>query len=183
MNRWQLSIALSTAGAGLVLGMQNSLGGSIENLGMRVPNAVMPIITAPPHFTSGVGANNTLVQSVPGLTERLGSTPSLVPNPFNPSIQPAVPQRRTLTDPVVAANNLGFFNGSDQALSFQLYVKGIPQRIELRAHQVLTVPIDDADGDLKAVVGTGANDFNIALSRGSIYVLRAESGRWILAAL
>lgn len=170
-----LRTAITTAGLILILSTQIASGQSapsVGNLGLRAPNLQTTI-------------------------ERNAIRPDLAPHVFSPNLPTLAPGHtspsatmgtnvaaslpsRLLADPVVGATSVGFYNDAGQPLGFQFIVGGVAQRIELAPRQVLTV--DAANGDLKAIVGTGNTDFQTVLARGKIYVLRADGAKWVLAA-
>lgn len=179
MDRSRIAMAAATAAARLVVSTQIASAQSgplIGNLGLRIPtekNAIRPDF-APPYVTQ-------MPLQVPGLAGPGPAVQGLAPGV--PGISPGLVPIRSLADPTVAANSIGFYNGAGQTLSFQFVAGGTSQKIELTPRQILTIQVDAAGSDLKAIIGTGSTDFQTTLSRGTIYVLRADGGKWVLGAL
>jgi len=180
MHRIRTAIATTTIATCLSLMPQMASGQS--NLGLRTPNMQMTIERgalrpdlAPEVFSA------PRMGSMPHLTSPM-QAPGQTPGVGTRSDPSATLPSRFLADPVVAANSVGFYNDSGQKLSFQFISGGVTQKIELAARQVLTIQVDAAEAELKAIVGTGGTDFQTSLSRGKIYVLRADGAKWVLAA-
>jgi hypothetical protein len=189
MHRIRNAVVTTTLATCLSLTTQTASGQSVGNLGLRMPNLQTAIEKGAikPDFAPDVFA-----------APKMGSLPGLTPGPSAPGQAPGAggptpgvgslgtrlptPPPRSLADPVVAANSVGFYNDSGQKLSFQFISGGVSQKIELTPRQVLTIQVDAADAELKAIVGTGGTDFQTSLSRGKIYVLRADGAKWVLAA-
>ena len=174
MDQFRTAIATATTAACLVLTTQIASGQSSPpgNLGLRIPierNAVRPDLAPMTPY----------VTQMPLQVPRLGGEiPGATGWPLAANRAPA----RSLADPVVAADSIGFYNDAGQTLSFQFVAGGASQKIELAARQIVTIQADAGGGDFKAIVGTGATDFQTTLSRGRIYVLRADGAKWVLAA-
>jgi hypothetical protein len=181
MDRFRTVTGVATT-ACLALTTQIALGqgaSSVGNLGLRTPGAQTTIerrAIGPDLAPMG----STMLQ-MPTQMPLLGQSPGYV-EPAPAANDVTTMPVRALADPVVAANSVGFYNGAGLTLSFQFVAGGDSQRIELAPRQILTIPVDAGGNDLRAIVGTGNTDFQTTLSLGRIYVLRADGGRWVIAA-
>lgn len=178
-----LSTAVATAGLILISAPQlaSAQSASPGNLGLRAPNpqtaiernAIRPdLAPMTPYVTQ-------MPLQVPGLAPgHVPTATGLAPNGNQGLTVPV----RSLAEPVVAANSVGFYNDAGQPLGFQFVVGGVSQKIELAPRQILTVQADAAGSELKAIIGTGNTDFQTVLARGKLYILRADGAKWVLAA-
>ena len=144
---------------------------NIQNLGIRIPSPIVAPQSAP---RSVEMAPAWSPQSTPGILPGLSAAPSLTPLPAG-----GVP--RLVLDPIVAKDSLGFYNNSDQALGFKLQMGASARIITLQAREILTIKISEPAGEIRGTIGTGTSDSSSILSGGEIYVLRADSGRWVFA--
>lgn len=104
------------------------------------------------------------------------------PGYITPDILRPTPSSRSLSDPKVNGKSVGLFNTSSQSLSFYLTVGTERRQITLEPNEIVTVTIPE-NVELKGVVGTGSSDHTTTLSRGEIYLLRAQSGSWVFSRL
>ncbi|MEZ2146370.1 hypothetical protein AAE026_29350 [Bradyrhizobium sp. DN5] len=154
---------------------------NIENYGMRIPQPATP-------SRELSGRNNTF--NIPGLAPTPGAVAPVVVQvpgvtPGATTMAPIVTsRRRSIEDPTVSKNNIGFYNeSSDQTLKFQLLVGGASRTVTLQPHQVITIDVDPP-AELKGVLNTDGRDpSETPFSLGELYVLRAEGGKWVFAKL
>ena len=83
---------------------------------------------------------------------------------------------------MVNKDNIGFFNASDQALTFQIEVANEKRTLSLAAREVLTLPVPGG-AEVKGTIGSGAVDTSTPLTRGAIYRLKAEANKWVFGKL
>jgi hypothetical protein len=128
-----------------------------------------------------VPGNNAKFIMTPAYGGGLGDINHVASVHWDPTLVPGLGQSmRVLQDPVVGKDNIGFFNASEQVLTFQIEVGNEKRTVTLAAREVLTMPVPNA-AEVKGTIGSGAVDTSTALTRGAIYRLRAEANKWVFA--
>lgn len=161
---------------------------TITNLGLRVPTTGGPTTNRIGVSSDLQGLNATRPQLADPGTGMVIMAPIGAGNmqglgvPLETTSAMPYAATRILANPVVANNNVGFFNSSETTLSFSLETNGASRIIQLAPRQVLTVEVD-LTGDIAGTIGTGATHTAMPFARGAIYVLRANAGQWVFAKL
>jgi hypothetical protein len=92
------------------------------------------------------------------------------------------PDIRSLPDPVVGDNSIGFYNSSDSTLHFTVEVATKETAFDLVPHEVKTIDLPEGS-TAKGTIPTLDTSEELALSTGVIYVLKSQGGRWVFSAL
>lgn len=193
MVRHKIGTSLLLAHAIAVFGAGAAFAQTVSNMGMRAPGSTEPPSTKQvgEMLRNGLGSRSAIIMQVPDLAPEVW--PGRTAGPSSPSTAPTLPDddpssvipapRRVLTNPSVAPNHVGFFNDSSSTLTFKLVVGTEATSITMGPRQILTIAIDDASAKLTGSIQTGSTPNSLDLSRGGIYVLRAQGDHWVLAAL
>jgi hypothetical protein len=91
------------------------------------------------------------------------------------------PDVRSLPNPVVGLNSIGFYNSSDSKLHFTVEVDTKEMAFDLVPHEVRTIDLPKGSA-AKGTIPTLDTSEELALSTGVIYVLKSQEGRWVFSA-
>ena len=142
----------------------------LHTLGLPVPGGGSKVIMTP--YSGGDSTNFGTIASVH----------------WDPTANPTLGSRqcnlfaRVLENPVVGKDNIGFYNSSDQALTFQVEIANVKRKIILGGKEVITIPATGG-ADVKGTIGSGTVDTTTSLAPGAIYKIRAEADKWVFAKL
>jgi hypothetical protein len=84
--------------------------------------------------------------------------------------------------PVISRKNIGFYNTAEQTLTFQIEISATIQTVTLDPRELVTIPIGEASS-ISGTIGSGAVDLKAELLPGTLYTIRAQSGKWIFEPL
>ena len=83
---------------------------------------------------------------------------------------------------IIGADQIGFFNPNDTTLSFQVTIAAAPMNVTLVPRQIITLACSPCT-DARAVIGTGEEFENTAMTGGTLYLLRNISSKWALVSI